>query len=292
MANVLFLPHHRREDAAVVAKTAISYLESRGHTAMVLDVDAQPTGLTRWSVPDIEHADTIDLAVSLGGDGTMLHALDLTCPLGVPTMGVNLGHLGYLAEIEPDHVISALEKFFEGSVEIEERMTLEIVVTTAPEGDPTHSTISLSRKLAVNEVVVEKTSSGNTVRLNAAINGKDFLSYAVDGMIVATPTGSTAYNLSARGPILTPMMRALLMTPVSPHMLFDRSIVLDGRETLELTVIGDRPASVVADGQHISTVAPGSTVSCRQSDRPARVVTLGRRDFRQTLKAKFGVMDR
>ena len=130
------------------------------------------------------------------------------------------------------------------------------------------------------------------MRLGTTINGKEFLSYAVDGMIIATPTGSTAYNLSARGPILSPSMRAMLMTPVSPHMLFDRSMVLDGSEVLELTVIGDRSASVVADGQHISTVAPGSSVICKQSDRPARVVTFGERDFRQTLKAKFGLMDR
>lgn len=292
MAKILLLPHHHREDAAILAKKAIAWLEARGHQVAVLEQDAQPTGLTRWAVPTIDDCGVVDLAVSLGGDGTMLHALDKTCPLGVPTMGVNLGHLGYLAEVEPEQLEVALSAFLGGNYRVEERMTLETVVTTAPERDPTHSTISLSRKVAVNEVVVEKTSSGNTVRLAAAINGKDFLSYAVDGMIIATPTGSTAYNLSARGPILSPTMRALLMTPVSPHMLFDRSMVLDGSEVLELTVIGDRPASVVADGQHISTIAPGASVTCKQSDRPARVVVITERDFRQTLKSKFGLMDR
>lgn len=292
MSRFLFLPHHRREDAAALTKNAIARLEADGHEVVVLEDDAKPTGLMKWAIANLHECGPVDLAVSLGGDGTMLHALDKTSSLGVPTMGVNLGHLGYLAEVEPEQLDVALDRFLAGDYAVEKRMTLEVTVTAAAQGDPTKSTISLSRNIAINEVVVERTTSGNTVRLRASMNGVDFLSYAVDGMIVATPTGSTAYNLSARGPILWPTMAALLMTPVSPHMLFDRSLVLDASESLELTVIGARPASVVVDGRHVATIGPGGVVTCRQSMWPARVITFGNNDFRQTLKSKFGLTDR
>ncbi len=291
MAHFLFVLHHRRELAAELAKEAIDWLVAAGHTASILDADAQATGLTRWAVPSIHNLD-LDLAVSLGGDGTMLRAFDLTCARGIPVLGVNVGHLGYLTEVEPDHLLDALHRFLTGEYHVEERMTLEVDVTAAAMGDPKRATMSLSRRFAVNDVVVEKRSSGHTARIQVHIDGKEFLTYAVDGMIAATPTGSTAYNLSARGPILSPSLKAILMTPVSPHMLFDRPMVLDGRETLELRVIGREEASVVVDGKHVATLGPGGIVTCRQSSQPARLVVFEGRDFRQILKTKFGLTDR
>jgi NAD+ kinase len=290
MSRFLLVPHSRREEAASLARTLINWLHERGHEVAILDEDARPIGLGKHAIGSLDHF-TPDLAISLGGDGSMLRALDLMCPLQVPVTGVNVGHLGFLTEVEPEHVTRALERYLAGDYEIEERMTIEIVVTSAAEGDPTKSTISLSRSIAVNEVVVEK-ASGNTVRLAMTLNGEPFLTYAVDGMIVSTATGSTAYNLSARGPILSPTMQAILLTPVSPHMLFDRSIVLGGDETLELTVIGTRNAAVVVDGRHVATIAPGGAVRCRRSSRPARIVTFGGRDFHHVLKSKFGLADR
>ena len=291
MARFLFVLHHRRELAAELAEEAIQWLANAGHQAVILDSDAQATGLNRWGVHSVDNLD-IDLAVSLGGDGTMLRAVDIACGRGTPVLGVNVGHLGYLTQVEPEHLRDALHRFLLGEYHVEERMTLEVEVTAHAAGDSASATLALARCFAINDVVVEKRQSGRTVRLEAVVNGRSFLTYAVDGMIVATATGSTAYNLSARGPILSPSLKAILMTPVSPHMLFDRPMVFDPDEALDLRVIGREEASVVVDGRHVATLGAGGVVSCRQSDRPAKLVLFEGRDFRQILKTKFGLTDR
>ena len=140
--------------------------------------------------------------------------------------------------------------------------------------------------------MIEKPAAGHTVRLLVRIDGEAFTSYAVDGLIVATPTGSTAYSLSARGPIVSPRHRALLLTPVSPHMLFDRSLVLDPGETVEIEVLGHREAQVAIDGRMTSSVCPGDVVRCRPAAETARFVRFGRYRYHQILKSKFGLADR
>ncbi len=291
MTSFLLIPHRGRPEAADLARKSIEWIEAHGHVAKVLADDAHHAGLSKWEIDSVDGYE-INLAVSMGGDGTMLRALDLMCPLGVPVLGVNFGHLGYLTEVEPEETEIALQRFIDGDYAVQERMTIDVTATSAPRGDATKSTISLLRRAAMNEVVVEKPPMGTTVHLEVSINDRPFLTYAVDGIIIATPTGSTAYNLSARGPILSPSLEALLMTPVSPHMLFDRSLVLDKDETLTLSVLGRRDAAVVVDGQHVATIAAGGVVSCRRSNIPARLVTFAERDFRQVLKSKFGLTDR
>ena len=151
---------------------------------------------------------------------------------------------------------------------------------------------SLGTWRALNEAVVEKREPGHTVRLLVRIDGVPFTTYAADGLIVSTPTGSTAYSLSARGPIVSPRHRALLLTPVAPHMLFDRSLVLDPAEPIEISVIGHREASVSVDGQPVATLVEGDVVTCSASESTARFVRFGERHYHQILKAKFGLTDR
>jgi NAD+ kinase len=130
------------------------------------------------------------------------------------------------------------------------------------------------------------------VRVLVHIDGAPFTSYAADGMIVSTPTGSTAYALSARGPVVSPTHRALLVTPVAPHMLFDRTLVLGPDEAVALELIGHRAAVLTVDGQFVTDVSEGQTVTVRASDDVARLIRLGERRFHQILKAKFGLADR
>jgi NAD+ kinase len=139
--------------------------------------------------------------------------------------------------------------------------------------------------------VVEKTLSGHTVRVDVTIDGAAFTTYAADGLIVATPTGSTAYALSARGPIIAPTHRALLLTPVSPHMLFDRSLILDPGTEVGLTV-RKRSGALIVDGRFLGELASGDRISCTAADTSARLVTFRPRNFHQILKAKFGLNDR
>jgi NAD+ kinase len=163
-------------------------------------------------------------------------------------------------------------------------MTLEVSLECRGEAPKTVT--------ALNEAVVEKTVPGHTVRVELCVAGRPFVTYAADGVLVSTPTGSTAYNLSARGPLLSPTLRVLVVTPVSPHMLFDRPLVLDPSEWIRLEVLGPRPGVAVVDGETICTLEPGDVVCCREGPVPARFVTFGDRDFHAILRAKFGLADR
>ena len=144
---------------------------------------------------------------------------------------------------------------------------------------------------ALNEAVVEKPHPGRLIRFEVVINGAPFTSYAADGVIVSTPTGSTAYSFSVGGPIVSPRLACILMTPVSPHMLFDRTLVLDDTDTLELHVV-ERSAVLTIDGRELGELEPGAVVRCACGPHPARMITLAPRDFHQILKAKFGLEDR
>jgi NAD+ kinase len=148
------------------------------------------------------------------------------------------------------------------------------------------------RHLALNEVTIDRAHSGHTVRLDVAIDGRPFTPYEVDALIVGTPTGSTAYGYSAGGPIVAPTHRLLLLTPVSPHMLFDRSLILEPSSSVDITVAGHRPGAVIVDGREVATVDPGAAVRCAAAAEQAHLVVFGPRDFPGLLKAKFKLSDR
>jgi len=284
MATVGFVLHHERDRAAELARTAAAWLLGQGHEVRLPAADAVLAGLAEHGVNDSLFGRDLDVAVSLGGDGTMLRTVDLVAAAGVPIMGVNVGQLGYLTDIDPADTQSALERFLRGDGAIEERMLLEVQVLrdgVAPE-----------RVLAFNEAVLEKTPMGHTVRLAVEVDGEFFTTYAADGLIVATPTGSTAYAFSARGPIVAPTHRAQLLTPVSPHMLFDRTLVLEPTAALRLVVQGHRTATLSVDGRNLGELREGEAIACTASPTSARLVSFEPRDFLQILKAKFGLNDR
>jgi NAD+ kinase len=274
VARIAFAVRPRRPEADTLADRAVTWLEERGHDAVRAGDPGDPLDLAG-----------VDLLVSLGGDGTLLRAVDSALDASVPVLGVNLGLLGYLTEVEPAGLEDALERFLAGRYEVDERMTLAVTVRSAD------GTV-VDERSALNEATVEKTVPGHTVRIAASIDGHPFVTYAADGLLTSTPTGSTAYNLSARGPLLSPRLRALILTPVSPHMLFDRPLVLDPAQRVHLEVLGPRPAVLVVDGLSVATLEPGATIDLREGDRPARLVTFGARDFHAILRAKFQLADR
>ena len=284
MATVGFVLHHERAQAVELAVEAAAWLRAEGHDVRLPELDAAIAGLTEHGWPEPELGPGLDLAVSLGGDGTMLRTVDLVAGADVPILGVNVGQLGYLTVVEPAALRSALERFLAGEGSIEERMLLTVRVERAG-GEVTE-------QYAFNEAVLEKTPMGHTVRLSVAVDDEFFTTYAADGLIVATPTGSTAYAFSARGPIVEPTHRALLLTPVSPHMLFDRTLVLDPEARLRLTVQGHRAATLSVDGRNLGELGEDDAIVCTAAGRSARLVTFGARDFLQILKAKFGLNDR
>lgn len=285
MSTVLIVAHHERPEALQLASQAAEWLQANGHEACIDPSDGGAIGLDHL----VDHAGArrADLCVALGGDGTILRAVQLIAEHQVPLIGVNLGWLGYLTEIEPVALVSALERWMHGPTrggwQIEERMMLSIEV------DPGGAD---QRWLALNEAVVERRDAGHTIRMQVAIAGAPFTSYSADGMIVATPTGSTAYSLSARGPVVSPRHKALLLTPVSPHMLFDRSLVLTADENVDIEVVGHRPAVLTIDGQAALNLEVGDTVRVSMAEVVARFVRFSERRFHQILKAKFELPDR
>jgi NAD+ kinase len=277
-----FVLHGERDRAASITHDLATWLLERGHDVRVPQDDAERLGLREHGVAEDHFADGLDVAISLGGDGTMLRTVELVAGGGIPVIGINVGQLGYLTEVDPDGARMAIKRYLSGAYEIEERMLLSARIEGAES----------SEHVALNEAVIEKTPSGHTVRLAVSVDGEYFTTYAADGLIVATPTGSTAYSFSARGPIVAPMHRCLVLTPVSPHMLFDRTLVLDPHSTLHLEVVGHRPATVSADGRNLGTLRPGDALTCTASPRTARLVTFGEHDFLGILKSKFGLSDR
>lgn len=282
MVTAGFVLHGERDRAASITHDLATWLIDRGHDVRVAEDDAARLGLGEHAVAEDHFADGLDVAVSLGGDGTMLRTVELVAGAGIPVIGINVGQLGYLTEVDPDGARMAIKRYLAGAYEIEERMLLAARIDG----------METSEHVALNEAVIEKTPSGHTVRLAVSVDGEYFTTYAADGLIVATPTGSTAYSFSARGPIVAPMHRCLVLTPVSPHMLFDRTLVLDPHSTVHLEVVGHRPATVSADGRNLGTLRPGDALTCTASPRTARLVTFGEHDFLGILKSKFGLSDR
>lgn len=280
MAAIALFVHADRPEALKLAADLIDRLDGDGHQIRLTLESAEAVGRADLAHLDEHIGEKLDLAVSLGGDGSMLRAVTAVADDGVPVLGVNYGSLGYLTGIEPGTASEAVEQFLAGDYVIEERIRLRCRL-----GNGTEVSV-------LNEAIVEKVDSGRTVNLAVHIDGEFFTSYAADGLIAATPTGSTAYSLSAGGPILAPTMHAVILTPVAPHTLFDRSLVLLPSSELVIEVLGDRPAAVAVDGRSLGELGEGGSLTVSVSDQPARLVTLGQRGFHQALKSSFGLSDR
>ncbi|MCP3857167.1 MAG: NAD(+)/NADH kinase [Actinomycetia bacterium] len=283
MSKVSLVIHPERPEVVTLARELVTHLLDKGHEPLLGADDADLVGHTELAVETSELAQA-DLALSLGGDGTMLRTVGLVAHGGVPVLGINAGQLGYLTEVEPSGMIDALDRALAGDTTLESRMLIECQVRSAS-GD-----LGGHTDLALNDVVVEKISS--TIRVAVSIDGNFFTNYATDGLIAATPTGSTAYAFSARGPIIDPGHRALLVTPVSPHMLFDRSLVMGPETRLSLEILGPRPAALWVDGRQLGVLGPGDSIECTAAGVDARFVSFNGRDFHQILKTKFGLEDR
>lgn len=268
-----------------MARSIVEWGVTREVATIVDESDAASLGSTAAVVGDPCDADVL---VSVGGDGTMLRAVRSLAGRPTPLIGVNLGILGYLTSVEPEHIFSILERWRSGTAgsdyQLDDRMLLEVAMWS--------NGARLANHLALNEVVIEKRDAGHTVRLDVDIDRVPFTTYAADGLIIATPTGSTAYSMSARGPILSPRLRALLVTPVSPHMLFDRSLVLDPRESVRVEVQGHRQVNVATDGDLVHTLKPGDVIEVRAAEEVARFMRFEEQRFHQVLKSKFRLSDR
>lgn len=296
MAVVAILVNPARPDAATLATETVSWLDRRGHEARLFRLAAAERAEGRVPAGDLSGADLsgADLAISLGGDGTFLRLVPLAYAAGLPILGVNFGRLGYLLPVAPADLTPVLERALDGDSAIEERIVLAVTVegTLTPASGDDRSLAGDGQIcaadgrwwVALNEMVAEKTVPGHMVRFSTTVDGEDFLSYQSDGVLVASPTGSTAYNLSAGGPVLAPGLPAMVLTPVAPHLAIDRSVVLRADQVATIRVLPGRPAVLVIDGREAGRLAPGSSVVCRVAPDRLRVVCPAERGFAGALR--------
>lgn len=284
MATVAIVLHHEHHEAVDLARTAAAWLQERGHDVRMPVSDARLAELPELGAETDELVFELDVAVSLGGDGTILRTVDLVADHDVPVIGVNLGHLGYLTEVDPSKLTMALKRFLAGSYQLSERMRLSVEIDATSKGAPPSATWP-----ALNEAVLGKTPTGQIVHVDVFIDGAAFTTYHADGLILSTPTGSTAYAWSAGGPLISPDHAALLLAPVAPHMLFDRAMVLPPSACVRLEVTEDRPAALSVDGRNLGTLETGDAIVCTAAARPAKIVTFDPKSFLDIVKAKFGL---
>jgi NAD+ kinase len=248
---------------AVAAHPKIAEATSRG--AEIADfLTERGATASRGILQDKDMADRLrqgafDLLIALGGDGTMLRAGHLCAASQVPILGINLGRFGFLTEVDPGHWRAVLERILSGDYWIERRMMLR-----AEHGGTVWDVL--------NECVVGRGEVARPVHLTAEIDGLVLTTYVADGLIAATPTGSTAYALAAGGPILPPTLRNILLVPVAPHLSVDRAIVLDEGSSVQLTVHTDHQAALSVDGQPPQRIGDGESVLVRASDHSALFV--------------------
>jgi NAD+ kinase len=282
---VLLLTHPGRAQARDVACQLVDALSAHGIQVRVLADEAASLGLAED--PQVHLAGEGDpsadceLVVVIGGDGTILRAAEVAHESGTPLLGVNLGHVGFLAEAEYDDVSATIDAIVERRYSAEDRLTIDVSVLRDGE--------LVWRTFALNEASVEKAARERMLEVVVEVDGRPLSRWGCDGVVCATPTGSTAYNFSAGGPVVWPGVEALLMVPISAHALFARPLVVAPTSVLAVEVIAPAEASGVlwCDGRRSVELPPGARIEVRRGERPVRLVRLHEAPFTDRLVAKF-----
>lgn len=268
---------HPHRDSAKAVDTILGWASERGITVVGLAEEVSRLGCAAVGVTAEEMADRVDLLVGLGGDGTVLRSMRLSDRHHTPVLGVNLGKLGFLAEVDVTELASALTAIGERRYQTEPRAALDAAVGTR-------------RFTAFNDVALVRQPGEGIAAIGLILEGHHFVDYLADAVIVATPTGSTAYNFSAGGPIVAPSIAGILVTPSSSHSVFNRSILVDHTHSLQLRILESSGAlAVEVDGRVAAHVAPGDGVSVTSRPDAAQMVRFDRATFYQRARRKLGI---
>ena len=320
MRSLGLVIHGGRPAAVATGERARAWAAEHGVTVTDLDVwnaDWITGPQRRHAAEEAAAAGPLDVIVTIGGDGTFLRGVRLAAAADAVVLGVNVGRVGFLTEVRPDEVVEALDAVHDGTAPIEERMTLTLRASRAlhlpdgmeallrygrgpalpppqprggtPEQDGWGVPLAVT---AVNDVVFEKLARDRQISIGLYIGARHFASYSADAVVVASPTGSTAYSFAAGGPVLSPRLNAIVFTPVAPHMVFDRSIVLAGDEIAGVQVLPQSgQVAVSVDGQLRGVMDPGDWTAVHASPWRARLVRLRPVDFYGRLRERFGLAD-
>jgi NAD+ kinase len=280
---IFVLAHTGREDARDVARQFCKALRQHGLGVRLLREEAEELGLDDVDTVECNERSTAgcELALVIGGDGTILRAAELTRGSGTPVLGVNLGHVGFLAEAEHDDVEFTIDAIVHRRYTADERLTVDVTVYQGGE--------LVARTWALNEASVEKAARERMIEVVVEVDGRPLSRWGCDGVVCATPTGSTAYNFSAGGPIVWPTVEALLIVPISAHALFARPMVVAPTSVLAVEVLARNDGAGVlwCDGRRTVELPPGARIEVRRGRNPVHLVRLHQAPFTDRLVAKF-----
>ncbi|CAA9356831.1 MAG: NAD kinase [uncultured Nocardioidaceae bacterium] len=285
--RVLLVVNTRRASARSMAAQFCTALTRQQLVVRLLEEDAAVLGpeasCAEAVAPGPAATSGCELVVVIGGDGTILRAAELARDEGTPLLGINLGHVGFLAEADPEDVEHTIEAVVDRSYRVEERLTLDVRVWSGGH--------AVATTWALNEASVEKASRERMLEVMVGVDHRPLSRWGCDGVVCATPTGSTAYNFSAGGPVVWPDVEALLLVPLSAHALFARPMVVGPHSVLTIDLIADTDGAGVlwCDGRRTWELPPGSRVEVRRSDTPIRLARLHEVPFSGRLVAKFGL---
>jgi NAD+ kinase len=284
--SVVFVVHSGRRRAVAVAADLAGRLADAGLAVYGLadETDALPSAGVRPlpvdAGPDWLAGHGVELVVALGGDGTLLRAAELARPSSTPLLGVNLGHVGFLAEADRSDLAAVAAAVIERQYGVEERLTLDVTVRRAGE--------VIARDWALNDTSVEKSSRHRMITLLVEIDGRPLSRWSGDGVVCATPTGSTAYAFSAGGPVVWPSVEALLLVPISAHALFARPLVVAPGACISIEVAEESHAAVAfSDGRRTIELAGCDRIDITRGHAPVRLVRLDRTVFTERLVSRF-----
>lgn len=276
MKNFYLIANPTRDTGLETAHKIEAYLKEHG-LRYIVNVTAESDEYDRYTDSSSVPRDT-DCILVLGGDGTLIQAASDVADLGIPILGINTGRLGYLADVEKDEIIPALEAIIEDKYLVDERMMIT--------GDIISGGSILCTESSLNDIIVHRHGDMRIVEYNVYVNNKFLKSYRADGIIVSTPTGSTAYSLSAGGPIVEPGSKLFIITPICPHTLNSRSVVLSAEDEIYIST-GKKDIAVAFDGREISSLPEDGGVRIRRSEKITKIVRLHDDSFLDVLHNKF-----
>ena len=287
--HILVVSHTGRTDSLEAAVQVLTMLGGAGVTPVLRSeekadlVEHAPALAPIDVLGEGVQTEDLELVIVLGGDGTILRAAEVVRGTPVPLLGVNLGHVGFLAEAEREDLTETVNRALDRDYSVEERMTLDVIVEV--DGEVVYST------WALNEATVEKASRERMLEVIIEVDGRPLSSFGCDGVVMATPTGSTAYSFSAGGPIVWPSLEALLLVPLSAHSLFARPIVVGPDSVLAVELLERTLGTGIlwCDGRRTEDLAPGARVEARRSDIPVRLARLKQGPFTDRLVRKFAL---
>lgn len=281
----------RFADARIAESSAAlaAHLHRRGVAVLVPDDGSVPAEATHIRpVPEAEIARRAELLIAIGGDGTLLYAAGLVAERGTPLLGINRGRLGFLTDVMPDDMIASVDAALDGRCSVDQRRLLSAEIKPAP----SHASTGLTqprRGLALNDVVLQGSEAGQILDFSTSIDGTFVNNHGGDGLVIASATGSTAYALSCGGPIVEPRLDVMVVTPICPHTLADRPIVVSGRATVEIEVIErhESRGQVSCDGRLLGELLPGDTLVVRSAEFHATLLHPTGYDYYRLLRSKL-----